>query len=104
MSGGYFDYKQYFINEIADTIESELNRQGKEKHKEDLWFDKEYYFEHPEEKYYYTYPEIVQEKMKEAIKHLRIASVYAQRLDWLFSDDDSEESFIERLKEDLDKL
>jgi hypothetical protein len=35
---------------------------------------------------------------------LKIAQVYAQRVDWLVSGDDGEESFITRLDEDLNKL
>lgn len=99
MSGGCFDYNQYRINDIADSIERELNRQGKEKPKDELYFDDEYF-----EKYYYTYPEIVQEKMREAVKQLKIAAVYAQRVDWLLSGDDDEESFIKRLSDDLNNL
>lgn len=101
MSGGHFDYNQYWINDIANSIERELNRQGKEKPKDELYWDKEYYEKHPDEKYYYTYPEIVQEKMKEAVKQLKIAAIYAQRVDWYLSGDDGDESFIERLEEEL---
>ena len=43
MSGGHFDYNQYRINDIADSIERELNRQGKEKPKDELYGDKEYF-------------------------------------------------------------
>ena len=104
MSGGHFDYKQYHINEIVDSIERELNNQGKEKPKDELYCDKEYYEIYPDEKYYYTYPSIVQEKMKEAIRQLKIAAVYAQRVDWFLSGDDGEENFIRRLNEDLNSL
>ena len=104
MSGGHFDYKQYQINEIADSIERELNRQGKEKPKDELYGDAEYFKKYPEEKYYYTYSEIVQEKMKEAVRQLKIAAIYAQRVDWFLSGDDGDESFIERLEEDLNAL
>ncbi len=101
MSGGHFDYKQYHINEIVDSIERELNNQGKEKPKCKLYCDKEYYEKYPDEKYYYTYPPIVQEKMKEAIRQLKIAAVYAQRVDWFLSGDDGEENFIKRLEDEL---
>jgi hypothetical protein len=33
-----------------------------------------------------------------------MAEIYAQRIDWLLSGDDGEDSFRERLKEDLEKL
>ncbi len=104
MSGGHFDHKQYWINDIADSIECELNRQGKEKQKDELYCSREYYEEYPEEKFYPTYSEIVQEKMRDAVKQLRIAYVYVQRLDWFLSGDDSEESFIERLNEELNEI
>lgn len=44
------------------------------------------------------------EKFKEGLEHIRKAKVYLQRIDWLLSDDDSEDTFYERLKEDLSKL
>lgn len=103
MSGGYFDYDQWKIGNIADTIEDVLERQGKEKSKEELWMSREYYEQYPEEKYQYTYPEIIQEKFKEAIKALRIAHIYAKRVDYYLSSDDGEESFLSRLKEELEK-
>ena len=104
MSGGSFDYKQYHISEIADTIEHELEKQGKLKPKEDLYMMKEYYEDHPEEKYYETYPDEVQKQMREGIKRLRMAAIYAQRIDWYLAGDDGDENFLERLKEDLDAL
>lgn len=39
--------------------------------------------------------------MKEAYRQIRIAEIYATRVDWMMSGDDSEESFSERVKEDL---
>ncbi|KIO47141.1 hypothetical protein [Sanguibacteroides justesenii] len=39
--------------------------------------------------------------MKEAYRQIRIAEIYATRVDWMISGDDSEESFRERIKEDL---
>jgi hypothetical protein len=38
------------------------------------------------------------------MKALRVAAVYTQRIDWLVSGDDGEESFLERLKEELGQL
>ena len=83
MSGGHFEYNQYKIREIADSIESELKNQGKLKPKEDLWSSKDFYEKYPEEKFNPTYPQEIQDKFKEAIKALRVAEVYAQRVDWL---------------------
>lgn len=52
-------------------------------------------------------PEYTEETIKEfknAIRTLRMAQVYAQRVDWLICGDDGEESFHERLAEDLAKI
>ena len=46
----------------------------------------------------------MQEKLIEAVRQLKIAAVYAQRVDWLLSDDDGEETFLERLADDLNAL
>ena len=48
-------------------------------------------------------PEVIEE-FKKGLKILKIAAIYAQRIDWLLSGDDGEESFKRRLKEELDKL
>ena len=48
-------------------------------------------------------PETLQE-FRSAIHQLRKAAIYAQRVDWLISGDDGEDSFHKRLKEDLEKL
>ena len=104
MSGGTFNYKQYHISEIADSIEGELNRQGRLKPKSDLWMQPEYYKEYPEERYYYTHPKEIQEELKNAVSVLRVAAVYAQRVDWYLAGDDGEESFSKRLKEELQKI
>jgi hypothetical protein len=65
------------------------------KPKDDWGFDEQSYYEYP--------PHIIEE-FKNAVKHLKIAQVYAQRVDWLVSGDDGEESFMKRLGEDLNKL
>ena len=48
-------------------------------------------------------PEVIEE-FKKGLKILKTAAVYAQRIDWLLSGDDGEESFKERLKEELNEL
>jgi len=53
------------------------------------------------------YPEWSEETLQEfrrGIAVLKRAIVYAQRIDWLLSHDDGEETFHKRLKEELDKL
>jgi hypothetical protein len=78
MSGGRFDHKQYDMNYIADKIEHEVLINGKKK-------------------------EVI-EKFKEAVIILRKAAIYTQRIDWLLSGDDEEETFLKRLKKDLKEL
>lgn len=93
-----------YITDIADTIQEELDRQGLLKPKEDLYMDLSFYEKYPEDRYYPTYPIEVQDKLKEAVKSLRIAAVYAQRVDHLLSGDDGLESFLQRLSEELKEL
>ncbi len=42
--------------------------------------------------------------MKRAVYVLRVAYIYAKRVDWMLSGDDSEESLAKRLEEDLQVL
>ncbi len=96
MSGGAFQYNQYKIGEIADSIEDIINKNNIQKPKEERhYLDSEYYYDFSDE---------VIEKFKEGLNILRKAQVYAQRIDWLVSYDDSEESFFERLEEDLKQI
>jgi hypothetical protein len=95
MSGGHFDYKQFEITRIADEIEQLIEINGKKRvGRIESW----------EEPYHYEYPPEVIEKFKEAVLSLRTAQIYAQRIDWLVSGDDGEESFLRRLKEDMKEL
>lgn len=174
MSGGRFDYKQYCIGDIADSIVMEIARAvrplppptirkavyskvktGERSFSYDgrYWnhFDsideaKEYFSrlggtkilsertlpngreltvlhkrtnetmvftsyteevyldERGREIYQPEYSEETIKEFKNAIRTLRMAQVYAQRADWLICGDDSEESFHERLAEDLAKI
>ena len=90
MSGGYFDYKQYAIDDIADAIEDIIkNKRAYNKEWDCVVND-------------YTDETFL--KFEEGLELIRKASIYTQRIDWLISGDDGEESFHERLKEDLQKL
>ena len=102
MSGGHFDYKQYNIRNIADEISEVLERQGKERHKRDMYGSIDYYNNNPEEKVYETYSPEVQSRMR-CSNHNKKAYVYAQRIDWFLSGDDGEDSFLS-LNEDLGEL
>lgn len=92
MSGGYFDYSQYKITLIADEVEQLI-----------IDNDNDEMDEWGSTKGNHFTPETIEE-FKKALRLLRQAQAYAQRIDWLVSGDDGEDSFHTRLKSDLDKL
>ena len=92
MSGGYFDYWQYHIARIADDVDTLIRNNND--NELDEWGNTRGYH----------YPVEVIEKFKEALICLRQAEIYAQRIDWLVSGDDGEDSFLERLQEDLSQI
>ena len=113
MSGGHFDYYQWQINDIADSLEDYIY--GHSLDEEDIeYYIKDHWLEDEEKEYIrnnkHTIPNrcnYSKETIKEFKKGLAIlkkAYIYAQRIDWLLSDDDGEESFHKRLKEELDNL
>ncbi len=77
MSGGFFNYKQYGILDIAEELEDVINE--------------------------HQYPDAVIDKFKEGLEHIKFAAIYTHRIDCLLSGDDDEDSFFERLQEDIDK-
>ena len=105
MSGGRFEYNQHKIGDIADTIEGVIKKNGRKKTKEELkdegWRDPTWYEKDPEDLYHYKYPTEVIKEFKTAVGLLRLAQIYAHRIDWLLSGDDGEETFLQRLEEDL---
>ncbi len=92
MSGGHFQYKQWEIGNIADEVEQLILTNDSEEKNE--WGDR---------KGYHYSPETIEE-FKKGLFLLRQAYVYAQRIDWLVSGDDGENSFHRRLKFELEKL
>jgi hypothetical protein len=108
MSGGFFDYKQWEISQIADSIERIIEKSGRKKTDEELkdefWRDPDWYDKYPEDLYHHKYPDEVIEKFKEGLNIIRQAQIYAQRIDWLISGDDGNDSFLRRLKNDLNEL
>ena len=108
MSGGFFDYQDFNIHTIHESIQSIIEKNGREKTKEELkdegWRDLDWYEKYPEDKFHYKYPDEVIEEFKKGADAILKAQVYMQRIDYLLSGDDGEETFLKRLKEDLDKL
>lgn len=42
------------------------------------------------------------QEISNGLDYLNLAGIYTKRLDWLFSGDDGEDSFFERLEKELD--
>lgn len=89
MSGGHFDYNQYRIGYIADEVEQMIySNDSKEL---DEWRTPKGY----------GFSTETVEEFKKGLYYLKIAQIYAQRIDWLVSGDDNEDSFHKRLAKDL---
>ena len=108
MSGGHWDYLQYRLIDVSYDIEKLVEKNGQPKSAEELkensWRDDDWYNKYPEDKFHYKYPEEVIEEFKKGVDIIKLAQIYMQRMDWLLSGDDGEESFISRLKQDKEKL
>jgi hypothetical protein len=92
MSGGYFNYDQYRIQYIADMIEQLILNNDSDK------LDP---YDYPIGRHYSKETMV---EFEVGLDYLRKAIIYAQRIDWLVSGDDGEETFHERLKNDLEEL
>lgn len=104
MSGGRFNYDQFRIKSIAEEIQEYLDDMGKKKDDVDSLGMWDFYDKYPEERYNPVDSKEVQEKMREAIKALKVAYIYAQRVDWYMSGDDGEENFLSRLEKELKEV
>lgn len=92
MSGGHFNYGQYTIQQIADDVDQIIHdNDNKEKN------------QYGDTIGYNFSPETIEE-FKRGLLILRQAYIYAQRIDWLVSCDDGEDSFHRRLREQLEAL
>lgn len=87
MSGGYFEYKQHYINDIIDKLEKFLEDQ-KNKEREEV-------------DDFYVYPDNIIVHAMYTLNLLKLSQVFLNRLDYLFSYDESEDSYIENLKKDM---
>ena len=81
MSGGTFGYKQHFIEDIADSVETFLRSESST-----------------------NYPSNVLVEIEHGLTVIRKAAIYAHRIDWLLAGDDGLESFLSRIENDLEEL
>ena len=92
MSGGHFNYKQHSLLDMADDIGSEImTNDSTEKNEWGNNIGSHYS------------PKTIAE-FEKAVKVLKTAYVYAQRIDWLLSGDDGEDSFHKRLQAQIKEL
>jgi hypothetical protein len=91
MSGGHFEYQQYRIEDIARGIEELVASNDDESLNE--WGDRRGR----------GYSAETIEKFKTAVDTLRKAAIMAQRVDWLVSGDDGEDSFHCRWNKELEE-
>ena len=82
MSGGHFNYLQtrYEWEDAIEEIQKCID-------------------ENP-----YDFDLAVIDNFRTGIEHIKKAQIYLQRIDWLISGDDGEETFLKRLHEDLSGL
>jgi hypothetical protein len=108
MSGGHWEYLQYRFADVSEDIEKLIEKNGQPKSaeeiKENTWHDDDWYNKYPEDRYHYEYPPEVIKEFKKGAEIIKLAQIYMQRIDWLLSGDDGEESFITRLAKDITKL
>ena len=91
MSGGHFDYAQYRMEDIAVEIDNLIERNNKANMEEWLGCSDDSNF----------YPLKIIKKFKEAAYTIRRAAEMVQRVDYLVSGDDGEDSFLERWKDEV---
>jgi hypothetical protein len=91
VSGGYFDYIQGSLGNTIETLK-------------DLIIDEEAGYQ-PESicPYLHEFSKETLAEFKKGLEYVNLAKIYLQRIDWLVSDDDGEDSFHERLKDDLNE-
>ena len=90
MSGGHFDYTQYLMEDVAVEIDNLIEEHNSMSMKEWLGCGPEDF-----------YPREVIKKFEEAAYTIRRAAVMVQRIDYLVSCDDGEESFLKRWKDEV---
>tara|TARA_R110000868_G_scaffold19513_3_gene83966 strand:+ start:2151 stop:2432 length:282 start_codon:yes stop_codon:yes gene_type:complete len=89
MSGGHFNYKQHHLLDMADDIGSQILTNNRTEKNE--WGDS----------VGNRYNAETIAEFEKAVKALKLAYIYAQRIDWLLSGDDGEDGFHRRLKAQL---
>jgi hypothetical protein len=92
MSGGHFGdcgYDYYKVSQFADELEVEISNNGRARN-EDRTYGVEWYPKHE--------PEVI-EYLKEQLPKMRKMAEIMRHIDYLYSGDHGDDSFMERVKE-----
>lgn len=90
ISGGHFEYNQHRFSDVAESIQYLIDN--------NVYVDFVDEYGRTEE-----YPLEIIDKFKEAAHWCNRAAEMVQRIDWLVSGDDGEESFLSRWEEEVRK-
>lgn len=88
MSGEMFDYKEFWIEQLADELEVAIFNEETKIKENSPW----------------CYSKDTIKFMKRVHKRLREDYIYMKRLAYVLSGDDGEEQLMPRIKEDLEEL
>ena len=114
MSGGYFEYRQFQIQEIIDAIEEYLSGRELDDYEVDEARDRFLRYGIEDDGYEAdnrrtrpnrnNYGKKTLSRMRNAVRALERAQIYAHRIDYLLSGDDDEDEFGKRLEEEIGEL
>lgn len=105
MSGGTWDYVQYRIEEVLDTLREYIRDAKKRYTEEEIKANPHLFWVEPGDyKNYIEGDDETIEIFKEGLVTVAKSIVYIQRLDWFLAGDDGIDSFKRRLKEELSEI
>ncbi len=90
MSGGYFDYKENYLTDIADSIRQAILKERVPSAENN--------------NYKINLKENILKVFSDTVKELERLAIYVHRIGYLLEGDDGEESFHSRIQEDLLEL
>jgi tetrahydromethanopterin S-methyltransferase subunit G len=91
MSGGHFNYIQYKLEDISRELENIIVENDSDE------------LDEYGEKIGRDYSEETLDEFMNAIVFLKLCEIYVQRIDYLLSGDDGEDSFHSNLRKDIDE-
>lgn len=105
MSGGHWNYIQHRFDEVIEDLTTAIERNGQKKEFDEMSaYERGMIDSYPEYGYYERHSEAVLAKFKEARLAIAIAQEHIQRMDWYISGDDSEESYLRLVDENINEI